>query len=185
MALSRLWQGGQSGVRVVATDDDHRPIPWSDGPNSEAVSCACIPANSEVENSGYRLGWLLADCCPKRSRSSGQYRLPNLGEICSGNAGSFCPRTHDLFSRSSEAEISSSLAAWFRQLKMMQSTRLMRVASRVVCYRRLPHLSCRVGRRLQSRSVRQMHPCLRRSKQAPQSSQFEAVVSPTSITLLI
>jgi len=96
------------------------------------------PTNSEVENSGYRLRWLLADCCPKRSRSSGQSRLPNLGEICSGNAGSFSPRTHDLLSAANRAEISSPLTAWFRQLRLMQSTRLMRVASRVVSYRRPP-----------------------------------------------
>ena len=149
------------------------------------ASCDCTPATFEVENSGYSAGWLLADCCSKRSRSFGQSRLPNLGEICSSDSWSFCPQTHDLFSHSSEAEISSSLTAWFRKSSLMQSTRLMRVASRVVSYRRPPYLSCPVGRRSQSRSVRQPHPCSRWSKQAPISNQFEAAGTPKSITLLM
>ena len=149
------------------------------------ASCDCTPAPYEVENSGYRLGWLLADCCPKRSRSFGQSRLPNLGEICSSDLWSFSPRSHDLFSVANRVEISSSLTAWFRQLSVMQSTRLMRVASRVVSYRRPPYLSCPVGRRSQSRSVRQPHPCSRWSKQAPISTLYEAAGTPKSITFLM
>ena len=148
-------------------------------------SVATLPTNSEVENSGYSAGWLLPFRRPKSSRSSGQSRLPNLGEICSIDSWSFCPRSHDLFSHSFEAEISSSLTGWFRQLSLMQSTRLMRVASRVVSYRRPSPISNRVGRRSQSRSVRQSHPCSRWSKQTPISTLYEAAGTPKYITFLM
>jgi len=94
------------------------------------------PTNSEVENSGYSAGWLLPFRRPKSSRLFGQSRCRNLGEICSGNAGSFCPRSHDLISPTIEAEIRLALSAWFRRSNLMQSTRLIRGASRVVSSRR-------------------------------------------------
>jgi len=129
--------------------------------------------------------WWYGGVCGRRCGGTGQSRLPNLGEICSSDSWSFCPRSHDLLSAANRVEISSSLTAWFRQLSLMQSTRLMRVASRVVSYRRPSPISNRVGRRSQSRSVRQSHPCSQWSKQAPISTLYEAAGTPKSIMFLM